>query len=263
MDDSLALPQRAFKMQTRNELASTVIMSYAQRHRWIDVAIGAAGSFTPVPGAGIAGTIGSIALQAPGVFQPMVKDLAYIYATAPERITRGMRIDATCTGAVGDVGKELVSEFGQAFLFQLIQEIWPELGALTALAAIPVAGIFATAYLDARLAATLTWEVGVMTAIYCMNDDAWIDGSKEKTLTEAKKLVGKGTKIRKRVDINGIPGRVPQVEEQLVGGLVQHMHTLRESNPSITQEWLRATCKREQVPEHLVEEALRRVFLQG
>jgi uncharacterized protein (DUF697 family) len=164
MSYALAIPNSAFKLQTRNELASKIIARYAERHRFMDVFIGAAGLL--IPGGGIIAMIATMAAQAPAVYQPMVKELAQVYGTSPDSVTRGMVTDATLTGAFADMGNELASEFGQEFLLELIQELWPELGFGAAIGFIPVVGAIAAATLDATFAATLTWEVGVMVAMY-------------------------------------------------------------------------------------------------
>ena len=155
--------------ETRNRLAEQVIAGYAAGHAIADVAVGLIGTFVPFGGTGA--MIVSLAAQAPLVYQPMVKDLAKIYSASADNFTQKVVNKAIILEATGDIGIELVreslvSQFGQEFLLEILHELLPELGIGAALGAIPIIGGIVAAGLDATLAATLTWRVGITTALY-------------------------------------------------------------------------------------------------
>src|SRR5258708_7686336 len=154
----------------------------------MDIAIGLIGTFVPFGGTGA--MIVSLAAQAPVIYQPMVKDLAKIYSASADDYTQKVVDKATILGALGDSGIELASEFGQEFLIEILSELLPELGIGAVLGAIPIIGGFVAAGLDATLAATLTWRVGITTALYFFNGQEWPGGSKKSAYDIAKEKTG-------------------------------------------------------------------------
>ena len=150
-----------FNLSARNREAEKIIKDYATGHVKLDVAIGLAG-LIPVPGAGTASLVAAIAAQSPLVYQPMSRKLAAVFCATPNDVTNGMIKDTAVLGGKADIA----IAFATDFMAEIAKELLPELGAGLALSAIPFFGGIAAAALDATVAATLTWRVGTMVAIY-------------------------------------------------------------------------------------------------
>jgi len=261
MQNVTAIPTAFFHSNARNRLANQVINNYAAGHAAIDVIIGAAGLL--VPGGGVAAMLASLAAQAPIIYSPMVKSLARIYSAEPDQFTRGLVTAATITGGAFDIGSEVLAEalsteFGQEFLLSILHEIWPELGVGTLLSFIPFAGGFIAAGLDATLAATLTWRVGITTILYFLNGEEWIGGSKTNTLKHAKRVIGvMSPKTNDRVNLNSLPNTVPEAKRKALAGLQQQIKVLKRANSSISKSEIRAIFIAEGIDASLVDEALK------
>ncbi|MBV9691055.1 MAG: hypothetical protein JO202_15260 [Ktedonobacteraceae bacterium] len=260
MQNATAIPTAFFHSDARNRLANQVINNYAAGHALMDVVIGAAGLL--VPGGGVAAMLASLAAQAPVIYSPMVRSLARIYSATPDQFTRGIVTAATIVGAAVDIGDEVLaealsSEFGQEFLLSILHEIWPELGVGTLLSFIPFAGGFIAAGLDATLAATLTWRVGITTILYFMNNEEWVGGSKANTLRQAKQIVGvMSPKTHNRVDLSSLANRVPEVKRKALTGIKQQINVLKRANSTISKSEIREILTSEGVDAALVDEAL-------
>ncbi|HWS84602.1 MAG TPA: hypothetical protein VN207_10125, partial [Ktedonobacteraceae bacterium] len=253
------IPNGLFHATTRNQLAEQIISNYAADHTIMDVVIGAVGLL--FPGGGIAAMVASIAAQAPVIYLPMVKELAKVYSASPDRFTSGVVTKATIIGGLADVGSEVVqeylaTEFGQEFLLELLHEMLPELGIGALLALLPVAGGIISAGLDATIAATLTWRVGVTTVLYFLYGEEWL-GSKKQTYDQAKALVGPlSPKMENRVRLDSILQQVPQIKEKAIRGLSQKIYFMKKANPSISKDAMLSTFQEEGIPNDLIEEAL-------
>lgn len=257
MQEIAYIPNSAFYLKRRNETANAVIERYAKRHRFMDVGIGIAGLF--IPGGGIIAALASIAAQAPLIYQPLVKELSHIYAATPDMVTRGIVTDAVITDTIYDLKNELIFEFGPEFLLELLQEIWPELGMGAVAGLIPIIGGIAAATLDATFAATLTWQIGTMTAMYFMNDEEWVNSKKE-TLRRARKQTGLPSPSAARPGaLTGIPQKTPEINEKIVKGVENTVRLMKESNPAITQDQLRSILKGKGISDEFIEAGLRRV----
>jgi hypothetical protein len=250
--------------ETRNSLAEKVIASYAIGHAGMDVAIGIIGTLVPFGGTGA--MIVSLAAQAPLVYQPMVKELAKIYSASANEFTQKVVNKATLVGIAGDVGSELVSEFlasefGQEFLLEILHELLPELGIGAALGAIPLIGGIIAAGLDATLAATLTWRVGITTALYFFNGQEWPGGSKKRAYDIAKEQTGTPSPAINRPGLidEDLLRKDPLMWEKNVKGLVQIIRSMKRVNPSLSNSEIRSYLQEDGYPESVVEEALKRI----
>lgn len=249
MDQPIAMPTALINVEARNHEAEAVITSYAHQHMATDVAIGILGTF--VPFGGLAGIVASISVQAPLFYHPMIKKLAVIYTAEPDEITTGFAGKATWQGAglevLADVGADVAAAFGAAFFAEIAPELVQELGIGALASAVPVVGGFIAAGLDAKIAHTLTWRVGKMTAMYYMHD-GWIR-DRHQTYERAKALDGEA--------LDAIPQRVPEINKKGVAGTVTMIRSIRRVHPTVTDEQIRQSLRAEKLPPDLIEQALK------
>lgn len=265
MANPAAVPSSLYFLGKRNAEAAAVIGDYASNHAMMDIIIGAVTGF--VPAGGLIGMATSIAVQAPLVYQPMVRRLALIYSRGPDKYTTSAVAMATGIGAIGEIGSEAMSEylsqylsteFGQQFMVEILTDLIPELGAGAAASLIPVVSIFASAAVDAILAATLTWQVGTMVTVYFMNGDQWL-GSKENTHAKIKGIVGISPKQKDRVDLDTLASKIPELRNAAVPGICQQISAMRAVKPDITKEEIRQIFKTNYgFPDVYIDEALKR-----
>ena len=248
----------------RNSLAEQVIAEYAMKHAAMDVVIGIAGTF--IPFGGIGAMLVSLAAQAPVVYQPLVKDLAKIYSASADEFTQKVINKAAIIGAVGDIGSEilgasLASEFGQEFLLEILHELWPELGLGAVVGALPIIGGVVSAGLDATLAATLTWRVGITTALYFFNGEEWPGGNKKKAYDIAKRKTGTPSPVPSRPGTIGedLLRKDQAMWEKNVRAVIQIIRSMKKANSALSKDEMRSLLKEDGYPEGVIEEALRRV----
>ncbi len=236
-----------FNLSERNRQAEQVIRDYARGHAAADIGIGILG--TIVPGATIPALIASIAGQAPLVYQPMSKRLAAIYSASPDQVTNRVVIESAVIGGLGDLASELGSEFMGEIAAELIQEAgW---GALASV--IPGVGGIIAAGLDATIAATLTWRVGTMVAIYHQNGD-WIQ-DRHATYGRAKKMVGKlSPATDDRVNLDDIPQKNQEVLDRQMA-VVKELISMMLS-VSAGKEQIRTALMQKQIPQKLIDLAM-------
>ena len=241
--DNIAL----FNLSERNRQAEQVIRDYARGHAAADVGIGILG--TIIPGATIPALIASIAGQAPLVYQPMSKRLAAIYSATPDQITNRIVIESAVIGGIGDLAAELASEFMAEIAAELVQEAgW---GALASV--IPGVGGIIAAGLDATIAATLTWRVGTMVAIYHQNG-GWIQ-NRHATYQRAKKMVGKlSPATDDRVDLDDIPFRNQEVLDKQMA-VVKELITMMLS-VAAGKDQIRVALLQRKIPQKLIDLAM-------
>jgi hypothetical protein len=158
----------------------------------------------------------SMAIQAPVIYQPLARKIAKLYLVNkidPE--IRTMVEDAAIQGAEWDVA----AEFGIGFFQDILFELFQEMGIGAALSVIPIVGTGIAAYFDARIAATLTWRVGLCTALFYENGCEWF-GNRLETYERARLLISGGLspKTTGRFDFNSVGQKVP--------GLVDHQASL-------------------------------------
>jgi len=226
----------AFRLRERNRVALDVISSYANKHAAIDVVVGIAGTF--IPFMAIPALAGSIALQAPVIYQPMASHLASVYLARPQEIkTATASVVMPLAAATGLL--DMASEFGQEFMVHIARELIVEvgLGALAALA-VPVIGGAVGAALDYLIATQMTWRVGTMVSAYFQNGGAWI-GDKQHTFELAKQMTG-GIRVGvndllsgkfksqiPRVDLDTLRDEIPSVRHNLVRNLSSFVEMMR------------------------------------
>jgi hypothetical protein len=177
-----------------------LITNYAVGHQIADVGINMATWF--LPGGGLIGMATAIAIQAPAVYQPLARRIGQIYLSDHTDANLSQLIeDVAIEGGNYDIG----STFGVEFLQMLAMELLQEIGLGAAASAIPLLGTAVASYLDAKIAATMTWRVGLSAAIYFENGCAWL-GDQHKTYERAKLLAGElSAKNQGRYNLDDLP----------------------------------------------------------
>jgi hypothetical protein len=160
---------------------SGVIGTFAVGHQAADVGIGIIGWF--VPAGGLFAMAASIGIQAPLVYQPLAREIGKVYLAKPDGQVGELIDDAAIEGAIAD----LVASFGTEFLTEIAMELLHEAGIGAGLSILPIVGNLIGMALDAKIAATMTWRVGIATAIYFENGCQWI-GDRRTTYEAARRL---------------------------------------------------------------------------
>jgi len=237
-----------FNLSERNRQAEQVIRDYARGHAAADIGIGILG--TIVPGATIPALIASIAAQAPAVYQPMTRKLSAIYSAAPDQVTNRVVVEAAVVGGVGD----LASEFGREFMGEIALELLGEAGLGAAASAIPFIGGIIAAGLDATIAATLTWRVGTMVAMYHQND-GWLE-SRHTTYERAKKMVGGlSPETDNRVNLDDIPSKNQEVLDKQLAVIKELINMML--SVSAGKEQIKAALIERKLPQQLIDLAIK------
>lgn len=155
--------------------AQAIVTRYSRRHVVLDLGLGAIGSM-PSPWMGTASVGAAVALQAPVIYQPMVRQLCALYGVpTTDRMKKTARRSAIGAGAV-----DLAGEFGLEFVAKHIRNAAADHGIGLASSAVPIIGGVAGAIIDVKIAKEVTRLVGVMTLLYLENPVGWI-GSKRST----------------------------------------------------------------------------------
>jgi hypothetical protein len=252
---ALALDVRAMPMYhaaKKRSQVETIIAATASSHAITDAAFNLAG-FLPIPGAGLIGAAASIAAQAPLFYQPMVRKIAATYMRPVDAEMADLTTDAAWLGAEFDIA----AFFGAEFIGGLVQEIIVEAGAGYALAKfIPFVGPFLSGGMDAVIASTLTWRVGVTAVLFYENGLSWPGGDQKATYQTAKDVGGGFTQTEKRVDLNTLRSKVPEINKTSVRTTMELVKMLRGF--SIPVDQIRRKLKEENgIDTDIVEAALR------
>ena len=225
MDLPLALRIAPFSGAAGKRRAVTAIVEdYARNHQAADVGITLATCW--LPAGGLMATAGALAIQAPLVYQPMVREIGRTYmAGAPDDDMRALVHDTAIEGAQWDLGVL----FGVGFFEEILTELLREMGVGALLGVIPFLGSIAAAVLDAKVAATLTWRVGLMAAIYYENGCAWLVD--RKTTYERTHLLihGLSAKTEERFDMSRVADTVDGVREQQRTLLQRYVDTIKDA----------------------------------
>jgi uncharacterized protein (DUF697 family) len=189
---SLALPSNQALVSLlgraeKREAVEALILDRAIKHVAMDVAIGGAG-FLPIPFMGLATIIAAIAAQAPIIYQPLARDIAEIYGRQPGSTERAEVFRGATAGGLQDVAVDVGVEFFREIGIEVLQDV----GWGAAASVIPVLGGIASTAIDATIAWTMTWRVGLMLALYHENGGRWINSRKH-----TYELVRKQIKMQK------------------------------------------------------------------
>ena len=255
-----------YDLPERNRRAAETIQSYAVAHAGTDAVIGL-GGFLPIPGAAPASVVAALLVQIP-MYKSLARELSSIYQRPQDAITRrylrgGITLDSALTVSADVVGhgvSELAEQFGRAFLAEIGSELIREMATGFAMSFIPVIGGLVSTGLDVAVAATMTWRVGTMIAIYYQNGGRWVEDRKE-TYERSKDLTGGiSPEMVRRVDLDDIPHRVPEVHEHLVEEAVRFIMNLRRANPDVGVATLHEILRDNGFPDDVAEEAIKRAM---
>ena len=230
-----------------------IIADTAKAHAVTDFAFNLAG-FVPLPGMGFVGAAASILAQAPLFYQPMVTKIAASYMRPIEQDVQRLVSDATWLGAELDIA----ASFGVEFLSDLVGEIIAEAGiGWSVTKFIPFVGPLLSGGMDAAIASTLTWRVGVAAAIYYENGLAWSGSGQKATYQTAKEFVGGfNMKSAQRVDLESLRRRVPEVNNSSVKTVIEIAKMFRDFSVPIDQI-RRKLIEEKGIDSDIVDAALR------
>ena len=179
----------------RNGRAETIIASYARAHAWIDVGVGAIGTF--IPAAALPGLGACVLAQYPLVYRPLSRKLTAIYTdplhdgaqqAGPTGWARAVSVEgAMALNPQNSPGLQQI--YNLEIFLELAREYANEVGIGFALSLLPVIGGICGAVYDAKAATTMTWRVGTMISLFFQNGSDWI-GDRKRTLEMAKEIVG-------------------------------------------------------------------------
>lgn len=249
-------------LNERNNRAAGIIQDYATNHAIADVTIGVVGTFIPIPGLATAALLGAVAMQFP-IYQSLAGKLATIYTLKPDNVTIAYAVTATTLGGVNLIAMDYATEFGTDFLKEAVNDLLSHTALGVVGSAIPFIGGAIAAGLDAAIAATMTWTVGSMTAIYFQNGQQWL-GSKKKTFEVARNMVGTlSPEIDGRVDLKSISHRFPEIHERQVQALERWIEVMQDSNSALTKEQIRSKLIDRNIPRNIVDDAVRNKFGMG
>lgn len=249
---SLNQPTCVYGLQGRNQKAKEIITKYAKMHAAMDVGIGLT-ALIPIPGASTAALIGAILAQAPLVYKPMTAELAEVYSTAVDAQATAFSHRAIAIGAATDLASQLGSEFLQEIMSELVGEAAIGLGA----SAIPFIGALFAAGIDAAVAATLTWRVGAMVALYFQNGEAWLQNRKNTYHVAKEYAGGYSPRIDNRVDLDQL-GHNPVIERKHLDFVLGLIEMLKAASAS--REQVLSALRGKSIPEYLVQNAMKLAF---
>lgn len=170
-----------FNASEKRRSVSDKIGTFAIAHQAIDVGMGVVGWF--IPAGGLISMAASIGVQAPLIYQPLSREIGKIYLAQPDGEVNELVDDAAIEGAIAD----LVAGFGTEFMTEIAMELLHEIGIGAGIAVLPIIGNIVGTALDAKIAATMTWRVGITTAIYFENGCHWV-GDRKTTYEAARRL---------------------------------------------------------------------------
>lgn len=245
------VPNSIFHLAKRNAQATEIIRAYALKHTLTDLGIGFVGTALPVPGSGIAAMVAAMLVQAPLFYQPMVRQLATVYAAVPDILPGRLIVRETSMDVMG----ELATEFGAAFLRKTTLRILRERNISLGVGFLPVVGGVASAVIDATFATTLTWRVGKMAAIYYQHG-GWIH-SREATYDRARALTP--WSLQQNSNLAEIPAKIPEVQQKQTQWTLDIARELRQYEPESNTAQLRALLQEQGLPVQAIEEALQQL----
>lgn len=250
--DMISLPSHLLEAPSKSERAKDIIASYARKHVAMDVGLGLFNFF--VPGTKVFTMVASLTAQIPTVFQPMIVDLAKVYSSVPTSYHDRIIVQHAVFEGIAHL---LIHQVLLQAAGEIVGEVLQSNGLDFVLSHVPVFGIAAGLSLDATLAATITWRVGIVTSLYMQNDQQFPGGSPKTLYKEAKRLVGPlSSRITNRV--NPLVGyQLPEIKERSLAHIHNCLNLLRAVSPQVSKEELRPILISQfSMPINLVDHAL-------
>jgi hypothetical protein len=246
-----------YSFPERNGFAKATIQKYATQHAATDAAIGLAG-FLPVPGAAPATIVASLAIQIP-IYKSLARDLSRIYEAPLDEVTSVMLNNALWLSSGAKMTADMAGEFGREFITEVGSELVGEMGMGFAASFIPIIGGLFSMGLEIAVAATMTWRVGTMIAIYYQYGGRWITNRHE-TYERAKDMTGGlSPGINERVNLDNIPRNIPEVLQYQAEELARFVADLLSVNADLSDNKIREILRKKGVPDEVIEEVIRRV----
>lgn len=233
------------ELYERNRQAQALISARAAEHVARDVKIGIAGLIGGffVPGLGLAATVAAVVSQFP-FYRRLSSDLGMIYESSEDKYTSMMRKSVEAEDAAYTAGAYAGRVVGQAaaadllsegFVGEIAREMFGEAALAAAGALIPLVGGAVALALDAKIAATMTWRIGVLVSAYYQNGEKWVGGSRKATYRVVKPIVGRlSAETANRTDINNLPAKVDEIRETLVAKTVAFIKVLQAVDPNLS-----------------------------
>jgi hypothetical protein len=232
-------------------MATQVIEGYAAKPPKLEMPMGMASNF--LPGGAMVKFLASLATQARGQYQVMIRDVAVIYGVPVSALAQPA---LTADERSAQIGQHLATQFTQEFLTKLLTEMAPDLWLNVAAGMVPVLGRVTRGSVDTAITATMTWQLATMAVLYLLNDNAWL-GDQAETAKLAKQLVGKpSSQPRGRVRLDDLPYHVPTIYWRLVDGLAEEIQAMRRADPSLMPDGARAYLQSLGVREDHIDTAL-------
>ena len=202
-----------YSARAKRTLVAQLIAETAKNHALTDGLLNLAG-FLPIPGSGLIGAAGAIAVQGPVFYKPMVTRIGEIYMRPPDAALDKLTTEFAWLGADLDIA----AHFGIDFFSDIAGEIITEAGAgWVVTKVVPILGPLLSGGLDAIIAVTLTWRVGVMAASYYENGMQWVAGARKPAYKSAKAIVGGfSPQTEDRVDLNSLHTEVEEINRSAV-----------------------------------------------
>jgi len=209
-------------IEDRHRNVQTLVHKKASNHRFVDGAIGLGSGFVtswlgPLgTAASTAVTASMILAQTRLVYRPMANEIMDMYSGNTALETEAHDEANKYEGEERDRmlrHRAFTALYDTQFLLGMMQDHIHEAVVGSALTAIPIFGAFASATIDVMIAATMTWRVGLMTALYYANLGEWIRTRKE-TFEFTKKLLPLSAKSHERVNIGEIVAQESSIVEK-------------------------------------------------
>jgi hypothetical protein len=232
-------------LEQRNRLARELIDSYGTKHALMDVGVGIVGL---VPGLGIPAILASIGAQVPVIYQPLARELGYVYLAEGGALSSLPSVMSYAPYALGEFGLDLAAdvagEFGAEFIKEIAGELISAAGAGAASTFIPFVGAFIAAGLDYAIAKKMTNAVGRMVSIhYQCGRLRQFDRRRNYDL--ARRSDASPPDIRKAI---------PSVNDALIQTVYLDIKNMRELD--VADSAIRANLRKRSVPDDIIDAAL-------
>jgi hypothetical protein len=212
MNPSLSI---LYGIEDRHRKVEDLIHRKASGHRVVDGVIGFASGLIPGGIVSTATTTGLILAQTRLVYRPLSNQIALIYSASasPGKNDHNEVNEFEKEERVRAQGKAFETLYDLSFLLEILNDMTHDVLVGNALAAIPVFGAVAAAAVDVMIAATMTWRVGLMTALFYSNLGEWI-GSRKETFELTKRLLPLSPKSHARANVSETIARETSILEK-------------------------------------------------
>jgi hypothetical protein len=197
------------------------------------------------------------------IYKSLAGDLSRIYEAPLDEVTNVMLRTGVFAGSLAKRAADMAGEFGSEFITEVGTELLGEMGMGFAVSFISIIGGLFSMGLEIAVAATMTWRVGTMIAIYYQNGGKWVN-SRHDTYERAKDLTGGlSPTIDSRVNLDDISRKIPEVRRYHTEELTRFIVELLGVNSEMSDEKIREILRKKAVPGEIIEEVIKRVRRSG